>query len=456
MARRSTTPGMSVPATSAPDTLVQLDPAVILMANNARFSDTVAADEAEQMKASILEVGRIMEPVGVTVLTPPANGYTHQLRYGFRRVAGALLANESGAGVTVPAIVLHDADPVAVLREQVSENVDRKSLSLMDIATNARKMLDAGMSRQEVREVFKRPAGTKGGGLKAASNAWLNMVLGLLELPKAIQTRVHNNDLGLASAYRLMKAPADKRLAILERAEKEQEGIRETEEREEKKFEALESKIEDVTKKEAEATTALDTETAELELADKNVAEKQEAAQALYRKEQDAQAAIARAKTEDAKKKAKDLLKKATEARKAAEVSAKAAESDRQQAQRKINKAKENKEKFSKTAAELKAKLEAAREAATQPAKKAKGDGKVSPKAIEKAAKAEGVDGARKKLTGPEMRKCIEDLALVTSYPKVAAIGQAIKECFDSITTDGQMSKKLAAITGELKATSRK
>jgi len=89
-------------------------------------------------------------------------------------------------------------------------------------------------------------------------------------------------------------------------------------------------------------------------------------------------------------------------------------------------------------------------------AKKAKGDGKVSPKAIEKAAKAEGVDGARKKLTGPEMRKCIEDLALVTSYPKVAAIGQAIKECFDSITTDGQMSKKLAAITGELKATSRK
>jgi hypothetical protein len=307
-----------------------------------------------------------------------------------------------------------------------------------------------------VREVFKRPAGTKGGGVRAASNAWLNMVLGLLELPKAIQNRVHNNDIGLAAAYKLMKAPADKRIAILERAEAEAETVRETEEKEEKKFEALESKIQEATAKETEAVTKLDHEGIELDLAEKSVIEKQEAAQVAYKKEQEAFAAVTRAKNADAKKKAQEVVKKAGEARRAAETDAKAAEGRRAAAQRAIEKAHESKEKFSKTAAELKEKLEQARAAAVSPKVKAAPKGKVSPGAIAKAAKAEGVEAGRKRLTGAEMRKCIEDLALITSYPKVAAIGVAIKECFDSATTDGQMVKKLAAIVGETKSAARK
>ena len=130
-----------------PETLVQLNPDDILMTDKSRYQDSVPADEAEAMRASILAVGRIMEPVGVTRLSPLVDGKHYPLRYGFRRVAGARLANAQGAGVTVPALVLEDADPQGVLREQVTENVVRKSLSLMDTAVAARKMLDAGIER---------------------------------------------------------------------------------------------------------------------------------------------------------------------------------------------------------------------------------------------------------------------------------------------------------------------
>lgn len=456
MAKRSTAPVTSSASSSVPPgSILYLNPQAILMEGNARYSDSVPQEEAENMRASILSVGRIMEPVGVTALVPPVNGFTHRARYGFRRIAGALLANEGGAGVLVPAILLDETGEQEVLREQVSENVVRKTLSLMDTASSARKMLDAGMSRADVREVFRRPVGTKGGGVQPASNAWLNMVLALLDLPKALQARIHAGDIGLAAAYRLMKAPADKRLAILERAEKESESVREAEEREEKKFSVLETKIKETTEKEARATETIDHETAELEIAEKAVQESQETAAQLYAKEREASAAVQRAKTDEAKKKAKEAVKRAIEARKAAETDAKSAEDRRTAAQKAIDKAKETAEKLAKAAADLRAKLEAAREArAAQP--KAKKDGKVSPKAIDKAAKAEGVEGGKKRLTGAEMRKCIEDLSLLTSYPKVAAIGVAIKECFDSTTTEKEMVKKLAAIVGESKPASRK
>lgn len=444
-------------ASDTPDTLVHLDPAVILMEDNARYSTEVSRAEAEQMKASILEVGRIMEPVGVTVLETPVNGFTHRLRYGFRRVAGANLVNETmGAGsVLVPAIILHDADPTLILKEQVSENVVRKSLSLMDTATAAKKMLDAGMSRQEVRDVFKRPIGAKG-GVAPASNAWLNMVLALLDLPKAIRDRVHNGDIGIAAAYKLMKAPADKRIAILEAAEKEMERVRESEDKEEKRFANLEEKVTKADADREKAEQELANAGAEVELAEKARQEAEERAADLYRKEQEAQRSASSAKSEEAKKKAKDSLKKAAEARKAAEKEAKDAESKLQAAQKSALKAKESTDKFAKAVEDGRKRLEDARAAqAAKAPKAAKKDGKVSPKAVAKAAKAAGVDQGVKKLTGPEMRKLIDDLSLVESYPKVAAVGKVIKACFDGIDTDGQMIKKLATLLGDSK-TSRK
>ena len=68
--------------------------------------------------------------------------------------------------------------------------------------------------------------------------------------------------------------------------------------------------------------------------------------------------------------------------------------------------------------------------------------------AVMNAAKAEGVD-TKVKLTGPEMRKTIEDLSMVASYTTVAAIGGIIKDCFDGTITEGTMVKKLAVLVGD-------
>lgn len=446
------------PVSPAPDSLVHLDPAVILMEDNARFDNAVATHEAEQMRASILDVGRIMEPVGVTPLVPPSNGHLYKLRYGFRRVAGATLANEAGAGILVPALILHDADTVGTLKEQIAENVVRKTLSLMDTATAARKLLDAGQSRAEVCAIFTRPVGTKGGGIKPASNAWLNMVLNLLDLPKSIQARVHNNDIGLAAAYRLCKAPADKRLEILARAEKDQDTIRDIEEKEEEAFSKLEAKVIEATVGAEKAVLEADTAKADVELAEKSVELAKATVSELYQKKLTAESAIKKAKNDEAKKKAKAAIKAVTERWKGADTDLKAAESDLASAQKALTKATTSTSKLSETAANLRQQLEDKRNAVAAKPKKAKPatEGKVSPKAIDKAAKEAGVEVGKKRLSGAEMRKCIEDLSLVTSYPKVATLGQAIKECFDSSLTEGQMVKKLAAITGELKPAARK
>lgn len=451
MARNSTA---ATPPVAESLEVLQLNPAQILReGNNARFSDEVSPAEAEAMKASILEVGRIMVPVGVVALPEPINGFTHRLRFGFRRVAGAVLANEEGAGITVPAIVLDDADTINEIREQVTENVQRKSLSLMDVAASAQRMLKEGMSRQDVRAVFTRPVGTKGGGVQPASNAWLNMVLGLLELPKAIQTRIHAGDIGLAAAYKLMKAPPEKRVEILDAAEKEQEKVRENEEREEKKFAQLESKIADATKKAEEAIIEVDTKVAEVELAAKSIENAEQEQKALYEAEQKAQKALAAAKKEQ-KGNAKQALKEAKERRLAAEKDAKDAASQLTAAQKALAKAKAKREEAEALAEENRKKLEAAQQLERR--SKPKGDGKISPKAIEKAAKEKGVETGQKRLSGPEMRKFIEELSAISSYPKVAAIGQIIRECFDGGPTPGETVKKLATLIGETKQTAKK
>lgn len=436
-----------------PDTLLQLNPDDILMVDNSRYQATVPADEAEAMRASILSVGRIMEPVGVTRLDKPVDGAHYQLRYGFRRVAGAILANAEGAGVMVPALVLEEADPQGVLREQVTENVVRKSLSLMDTAVAARKMLDAGIERPKVREIFTRPAGTRGGGIAPASEAWLNMILSLLDFPASIQERIHNNDIGLGAAYRLSKAPADKWEEILKRAEGEVESVRTTEEKEEKKFAELEGKIQEATTKETEAVTKVDHAKIELELAEKRLAEVQDEAKSLYAKEQAAQVAVQQAKPKE-KKAAQDKLKKASEARKAAETDAKTFEGKRIVAVKTFEMEQRTATKHQTAAQELQEKLDAMRAkapVAATPKKKAK----ITASAVDKGAKAAGVDTGTVKLKGPEMRKFIEDLALNVSYPKVAAIGNAIKEHFAGVTTEKQVLTKLSGITGE-KAAAKK
>lgn len=417
---------------AAEPTLIHLDPSKILLADNARFSPEISREDAESMRASILDVGRIMEPVGVTALDSPVKGFTHQLRYGFRRVAGAALANQDGAGILVPALVLEETDPAGVLKEQVAENVARKSLSLMDIAVSARKMLDAGISRAEVRTTFGR------------TNAWLNMVLALLDLPKTIQARVHTGNIGIAAAYRLCKAPADKRQAILDAADRDNKTLQEIEEKEEAEYAKIESKIAEAEQTLQKVATDEDIVKAEIDLAQKAMADAEVALHDAHDKLETAKKNAKAAEEGKEQDRAKKALERAMRGVKEADAKFREATKTYETEQKKLKKIEDAKESTKTRAEQLKAELAQKRDAPAPKIKKAK----LSPQAVDKAAKAEGVD-TKVKLTGPEMRKTIEDLSMVASYTTVAAIGGIIKDCFDGTITEGTMVKKLAVLVGD-------
>lgn len=413
-------------------TLVYLDPAKILLGDNARFSPEVSQEDAESMRASILNVGRIMEPVGVTVLEKPIKGFTHQLRYGFRRVAGATLANRDGAGILVPALVLEETDPLSSLREQVEENVARKSLSLMDTAVSIKRMLDAGMAKTEVCATFQR------------SNAWVNMLLGLLDLPKTVQQRIHTGNIGIASAYKLCKAPADKRAAILESADRDNAKLREIEEKEEAEFAKLEEKIAGTDQELQKVATDYDVVKAEIDLAQQALVAKEQALHDAHDKLEAAKTTKKDAEDGKAKEKAQRAVAKASQLVKEADAEFREAQKALDREQKRLLKIEETKESKKSLAEELRRKLAEKREAPPEKVKRAK----VSPASVDKAAKEQGVE-VKVKLSGPEMRKAIEDLSMVASYPTVAAIGQIIKDCFDGTIVEGTMVKKLAVLVGD-------
>lgn len=422
-------------ATDTGEQLIQLDPTKVLAEDNIRFA--ILQSDKDVLKEAIKAMGGVKVPVEVEVLAG-VKGFTHKLTTGFRRHASVLELNrDERAGLTLPAIVRTTADATDRLRTQLSENLDRKNLSPMDLAVAIDKLFKAGLTRIQVRESFPRPTGKKGTP-EPASNAWVNMTLSFLELPKTIQAKIHDGSVGVKAAYELTKVTPDKRAAVLERAEKDMEKEREKEEAEEKKYLALESKIAETAKASEEAAIKLDEAKAELEIRELAAQEAAKKATALYEKTRGAKG---------------DDKTKLTESFKAAETDAKAADKHVATAKKELDKLTDTHEKTSQQAEELKAKLEEARKAAPKPSTK-KG---VSDTDVKKAAKAEGVEGAGVvQLNATDMRKTIADLALPGPYAKVTLIGVAIKKCFDGISTPGEMLKELAAITGDKLTTPKK
>lgn len=406
-------------------TLLQLDPAKVLVVreSNIRFT---GSEDVSGLKANIVEVGGVLEPV--IVEPTDEKGYTHKLRMGFRRHQAVTELNATGAGLTLPAILRTGGN---LLQEQISENLQRKNLTPMDLAVAIQKAFSMGLTRVQVRELFPRPTGKKG-AVEPASNAWVNMTLSFLELPKAIQAKIADGTVGVKAAYELTKVSPDKRAAVLERAEKDVEKEREREEADEKKYLASQSKLDEATKLAEETALKLDTAKAEAEACEASVAAAQKVAADKY---------IAAKSAKGEEKKA------AEEAFKAAETDAKGVEKKLLAARKELDKLQGTNKKATEAADNQRKKLEEARNAAktkTQATKKT-----VSDTDVKKAAKAEGASTGAVPLNAADMRKTISDLALPGTYPKVQAIGAAIKACFDGVDTPGQMLKKLAAITGE-------
>lgn len=420
------------------DKLVHLDPSKIEADDNIRYA--ILDSDIEAMKSSILELGGITTPVEVEKLAKAHNGFEYRLTTGFRRYrAAAELNKDANAGIQIPAIVRNTGDTIMRLRHQLSENIDRKNLSPMDTAVAIKRLLDAGVTRLQVREMFKRPTGKKGAA-EPASNAWLNMTLSFLELPKGLRDKIHSGTVGVAAAYELTRVPADRREEVLERAERERENALAKEQKEEEKYLKAEASVNEVTAEVEAVTTELDHAKAEVEIAEKAVQLKQEEAAKAYK---------ASRTTKDAAAK-----KAATEAFKALEADAKGEEKKLAAATKALETLQAKQKKTGDKAAELKLKLEEARKAAgarTGKAGRKQGAG-VGVADVKKAAVEVGASTGAVKLSAADMRKTIEELMLAGTYPKVAAIGEAIKQCFDGITTPGQMLKVLATITGEGKS----
>lgn len=414
--------------------VLMLDPDLILADDNSRFG--LKRLRIESLMQSILDQGGVMQPVEVEPIEP-VNGKEYRLTAGFYRHAAVTELNtKQNAGILLPVIQHETTDDTERLKRQLAENMERENQSPMDKATAIRKLVDAGISKVDIRKIFSTPGGRKGLTLQPASNSFINMTLSFLELPKAIQEKIHNGTVGVAAAYELTKVSPDKRAVVLERAEADRIKAIESEEKDEAKFLDSERKAAEAREKAEQVTKDLEAAKVLAASLEADVKAKQEAAAAAYK-------AAKAAKGED--------KEKADEAFKAAEAEAKAVEKASERAESDIAKLGEKSEKVAKTAAELAERLSNARKAVKTNAGN-KGKTAVGQGDVKKAAADSGNATGPVKLTASQMREALLDHSRPGAFPKVREMLLAVIECFDGVTTPGQMYAKLGTMTGEKKA----
>lgn len=415
--------------------IVQLDPAKVLIGENVRFGIKKLA--VQQLADSIKEVGAVLSPVEVEQIEGD-KAHPYRLTSGYIRHAAVTLLNAEGAGLTLPAIVRPLEDNLTRLKHQLAENVARESMSPMDQAVAIKKLLDEKVARTEIRRIFSRPGGRKGLQTQPASNAYLNMTMSFLDLPKPIQTKIHEGLVGVAAAYELTKVTPEKRQAVLERAEAQRLADIEREEKEEERYLRGEQKLAEMAKEEVETSIALSNAKLEVEAAKKQVAERIEAGHTAYK-------ALKAAKGDKEQKAAQETFQ-------SAEVDIKGAQKHLVGAEKALDKLQGRAKTISETSAQHKEALAAARKKAGKPA----ATKAVGPAAVKKAAIEEGASTSYVRLNASEMRTLIEDLCLPGTYKMVQEIAKVIKECFDGITTPKQVYNALAVLTGERAAASNK
>lgn len=414
-------------------TILQLDPAAVLAEGNIRHSLIPA--RVEVMKASVVDLGGIQEPVHVEVIEGAKKGQpAYRLRKGFYRHAAVSALNGQGAGLTLPAIVVEPVDALTRLRLQIAENVDRTNLSPIDTAVAIKRLLLEGMDRADVRNIFKRSGGRKGNAVQPASNSFLNIHLSMLDLPKSIQDKIHDGRVGVAAAYELTKVSPDKREAILARAEEMRAKDLEREEKEDEKLAKAEAKEGEAQSKLAEAQTALDAAEAEKAAAVEQLTE----AQTTLKELQSITVAEMEAKSADEKKVlAESML--------AAKANIKAAERRVSKAHKDAGNARNAVSKLTRASEETETEAPKAKGAAGKPKAKA-----VGPKDVQKAAKEAGEGKKHVALNANEMRQAVAALAK-SRFPKAKAVADALAQCFAGVTTPGAMVTAIEVATGERK-----
>lgn len=411
----------------AEGTMFHLDPKAILADDNIRFG--LDASRIQSLANDILDKGGVMAPVEVAPITP-ANGHTHRLTAGFYRLAAVMLLNEAtGAGLTIPAILHTNETDIERLKRQVAENRERKDLSPMDTAIAIRRMLDAGMSKIDVRTEFSRPSTAKQGGkAQPASNAWVNMHLSFLDLPDTIKAAIHSGMVGLETAYYLTTLPDEKREAVLAKAQADAAAAAALEEKREEKFTKEAQREEEEAKKAAEETekltkiqTMVDVDASALKAAADVTTE-------AYKK-------VQAAKDAKERKEAQAAFTKLEKERVGLQAKLTASKKD-------LAKVAEAREKREQLLAERRAKIDEARSKGTTATK-------VTKTQVAKAAKETGAAASHTPLTLNQVRELFKDLMLAGSPDKVRTVASIFHDAIMGITEEKAMFKALLAFTGE-------
>lgn len=405
--------------------VVQLDPAHVLADDNSKWGKKPRETDVQMLMDSILEQGGVMEPVEVAELTgDPA--HSHRLTYGFTRHAAVTrLNNEQGAGLLLPCIVRSVEEGAARIKRQVAENVDRGMLSPMDKAVAIQRLLESGQSKADIRRTFSSAGGTKGSTVQPMSNAMLNILLNLLDLPKGIQEDIHLGLIGVEGAYMLGKVPADKRQAVVDRAKKDWQAQAALEQKDEAKYLATEKKVTDTEARVVAAETKLEkargTVSAAEELVKQRIGEMKAVKVEIAESEEPAGP-------------------KEREATLAAEANVKAAQKVLKEAKEEATKVATAKSEAQTAVEQVRAKLEASRKATKKRA--------IGKAAVTKAAKAVGTTPGVVPLKIVEVRQMFKDMAAgkLEADDRIVMMAKAILHCLNGNGTD----KELVAVLNRL------
>ena len=414
--------------TPANDTIIYLPPEALLADDKAR--NGLIKPRIERLAQSIMEHGEVLTPIDAERFEGK-DGVRARITDGhYRHAAVVKLNKEHNAGITIPVRLHPPQDPIARMKRQVSFNAERQDLSPIDVGVAAKKLLEAGVARIEIRSIFKRATG-KGGKAAPASNAYINMMMSFLEFPRDIRDKVHNGIIGVQAAYQLTKTPRDKWEEIIARCEREREA-------EIAADEAAESKFLEGIKKEEEAAAKLKALETETETAKAKFNEASKAVDEKARAEGDALAVYRTAKAAEEKKAAEEQYRVARDAAKEVMSTAEAAKKEAEKLEAKLVNLKER-------IAERAAKLADARKAPKkeEPVKKP-----VNAAQVAKAAKAAGVTNFVR-LKAPEMQKAVDEWSLPGSFPMVQKIAIIINRCFAGELTPNQAYDEMGKVTGE-------
>lgn len=424
-------------ATQQQQVVAQLPPEALLANDNSRFG--LISNRVESLMEDIVAKGGVMVPLEVERLAQPVDGVEFRINMGhYRHAAVARLNKEKGAGLLLPCLVVAPIPEVDRMKRQVAENFERKELTPIDMGVAIKRLMEAGVTRQEVREMFKRPGGRKGNKTQPASNSIINMYMSFLDFPKAVQSKIHEGLIGVDGAYKLHKvfrSHPEKLNEIVAQLDQDRlDSIAQEEKDEEKYLEGL--------RKEQEREARVAEAQREREDAEKALAESAKRVDELAALEAEAykiskSITVDPATSKEEKAKAEAEFRLAENATKEAIKAAEQAKKDKEKLDAKMESAK-------KAAEERAKKLAAARKEADKAAKKA-----ASGKDVAKAAAKVGVQTGRVPLTLAQIREVIHALALPSAYAKVQLIGKALEDCVSGGMTDRQLLTAISKITGE-------